>query len=372
MIMFAIALWIGITASGCAPSETIDLTPTAFSPQATAQALIENGDLEQAAQLLQEALEAEGESAAAHYQLGLIQAVTDPDQAAEQLEQALELDPDLRSQVDRMRIALRQATAVNDRAYQLTVTGQALSSIEEWPLAQAALQRAVEQDPKYAEAWAYLGEARQHNEQENSLDALQNAISLNPQSYAANLFMSIYWKRNQQPKRALPYLQTALDLDPNNLGLKEDLAHTLVQAGLVETGFELLEELTVQQPDNPEIWMMLARLSVENAIQVEEVGLPAARQAILLAPENAGATLLLGRAYLLTEDAILAERFLTKCIQLNPELADPHLYLAIIYLNQQDKQPAEPHLQTALTLAQSSGNDAIAEQANQFLERYFP
>jgi Tfp pilus assembly protein PilF len=117
---------------------------------------------------------------------------------------------------------------------------------------------------------------------------------------------------------------------------------------------------------------MLARLSIENALQVEAVGLPAARQAALLAPEDAAATLLLGRAYLLTENAVLAERFFNQTIQQDPALADPHLYLAIVYLNQENHLPAKQHLQQAILLAERSGNLSITEQANQFLDKYFP
>lgn len=358
--------------AACSQPDTSDATSTPFDPQATAQVLSDRREYHQAAQLWQQALEADPGSAHAHYQLGLIQSLTNPEEAADHLQQAIALDPGLEPSARKVLDALRQAKVVDDRAYQLTITGQAFASLEEWDLAQAALETAVGLDPEYAEAWAYLGEIRQQTGSGNSLDALREAVSLDPESYAANLFFSIYWNRNQQPKRALPYLQTALTLDPNNLALKEELAQTLVQAGLVETGFEMLEELTVQDPDRLEAWMMLARLSIENAIQAEETGLPAARQAVLLAPDNAEATLLLGRAYLLSENAILAERFFFKCIALDSQLAAPHLYLAIIYLNQENRNPAKPHLEAALSLAEESGDQAVAEQASQFLQRYFP
>lgn len=366
-LIFAL-LWM----AGCSAREDIPPTGVPVSPQATAQALAASGEFLQAAQLWQQALDAEPESGNAHYQLGLIRSLTDPAEAADLLQQAIVLDPALTPSARKVLDALRLAAVVDDRAYQLTITGQALASLQEWHLAQAALETAVEIDPGYAEAWAYLGEILQQNEAENSRDALEKAIQLDPNSYAANLFLSIYWQRNQQPNRALPYLQTALTLDPNNLALKENLAQTLVQAGLVESGFEMLEKLTTQQPDEPEVWRMLARLSIENAIQTEETGIPAARQAVLLDPESAQATLLLGRAYLLSENPILAERFFLKCIELDPQMAAPHLYLAIIYLNQGNRQPAKPQLEAALSLAEVSGDQVTADQASQFLQEYFP
>jgi len=145
-----------------------------------------------------------------------------------------------------------------------------------------------------------------------------------------------------------------------------------VQAGMVELGFETLEELTAQSPEEAETWMMLARLSIDNSIQVEQVGLPSARQAVLLEPENAAAILMLGRAYLLAEEPVLAERFFLQAMQLDPQMAAPHLYLAIIYLNQENQLPAKSHLQDALLLAEAAKNQAIANQAKKFLEQYFP
>jgi len=370
--ILAFLLWCAPGWSGCSQTSAVPEPTESPSTMETAQGLIEDGNLEQAAQLWSDALDEDPENAQAHYQLGLIQSITAPEQASENLSKAAELDLSLDRQASRVQDALRQGQVVDDTAYQVTLAGQALLSLEEWPLALAALSRAVIADPNYAEAWAYLGEARQHAGQEDPLDALQTAISLAPESYAANLLMSIYWKRNAQPNRALPYLQTAVKLDPNNQTLQEDLAHTLVQAGLVELGFDTLITLTDQFPERADAWIRLARLSIENSVQVEEVGLPAARQAVLLDPENAEATLLLGQAYLQSEQTILAERFFFKSIQQDPAMPDPHLYLAIIYLNQQNPQPAETHLREALSLAEELGQESTAAQARQLLQTYFP
>ena len=369
----AVSLLLGLFALvGCTETEAIPATITVLPTQENLQDLILDGNLEQAAQILRQTLVDDPENASAHYQLGLILSITQPEQAADQLSQAASQDTSFEAGLTKLQDALRQSSTIQDPAYQLTVTGQALSSLEEWFLAQAALERAVDYDPTYAEAWAYLGETRQHTGQENGLEALQTAISLDPESYAANLLMSIYWNRNATPRRALPFLRTALKQDPNNLTLVENLAQTLVDAGMVEAGFDTLQELTDQSPEKPETWMMLARLSVENDIKVEEVGLPAARQAVLLEPEDPAATLMLGRAYLLSENALLAERFFATTLQLDPQMAAPHLYLAIIYLNQDNHQPAKPHLMEALSLAEANGDQAIADQAEKFLKLYFP
>lgn len=318
------------------------------------------------------AVEANPDDPAAHYQLGLLTFLLDPEQAAAPLHQAEQLDPDLATQVSRLEAALRQITIVDDPAYQHTVIGQSLASVEEWSLAETALEWAVTENPQYAEAWAYLGEVRQQTGNGDPLEALNTALDLNPDSYAANLFASMYWKRSEQPETALAYLKNAVAQDAGNLSLQEDLAHTLVLAGEVEEGFQTIQTLLEADPESVEIWLMLARLSIGNGVQVSEVGLPAARQARVLEPENAEATLLLGRAYMLDDDPLMAERFFLLAAEQAPEDAAPHLYLGLLYLNQEKSQSAQAQLQQARSLAQASGEDAIAAQADQILEQYYP
>lgn len=307
-----------------------------------------------------------------YYRQGLNLLLTSPEQAAEPLALAAEMDSTFSAQVSRLEAALRQVGAVDDLAYQHTIIGQALASVGEWTLAETALEQAVDEDPEYAEAWAYLGEVRQQTGYGDPLEALETALELNPDSYAANLFTSMYWKRNDQPERALDYLYTALEQDASNLSLQEDLAHTLVLAGQVEEGFQVIQTLLETDPENPEIWQMLARLSIENSVQISEVGLPAARQARVLEPDNPEATLLLGRAYMLDNDSLLAERFFIQAAAQAPDQAAPHFYLGLLYLNQEKFQSAQTQLKQTLQLAETSGESAIAAQASQILSQYYP
>ncbi len=81
---------------------------------------------------------------------------------------------------------------------------------------------------------------------------------------------------------------------------------------------------------------------------------------------------MLGRAYLLTDDPVLAERFLLKAYRQAPEEAGPHLYLGFLYLNLENYPAAKNQLETALTLAESSADLAVYEQASRLLEQVFP
>ncbi len=332
--------------------------------------LVDN-DLEETAAYWREMLEENPNDPVASYRLGLLLAITAPEEAGEILDRAATLDPNLETPVSQVKATLRLSNAVEDAAYHLTLMGQTLSSLEEWTLAEAALRRAVEVDPRYAEAWAYLGEALQHTGQDG-LPALKTAISINPESYAANIFMGIYYRRAEQPEEALPYMQTAARQDPQNRILRQDLAYTLAEAGYIELALELLTAPTEADPEDLEAWQMLAEFSVETGIQVPEVGVWAARQAVVLAPEDAHSNLLLGRAYLHTNDAVLAERFLLESAALDDTSAEPHLYLGILYLNNDDPQAAQAHLELAAQLGAEHNAPVIAAQAEDILAQSFP
>ena len=356
--------------TACRPPEQAGeaaATPEIFTPTAPQPA-----DLKEEAAYWLAKLESAPDDPHAHYQLGLRYLILEREKAAEHLQEAAAQDPELESRVRRLQSALRQSNVIEDPAYQQTIIGQALASVEEWRLAETALEMAVAQDPEYAEAWAYLGEVRQQTGKENAFEALETALQLDRQSYAANLFTSFYWRRNDKPARAIPHLRTALQQDPSNLSLQEDLAFTLVQAGQVETAFENIKALLEESPDNPDIWRILARLSIENDLQVAQTGLPAARQAVLLEPEDAQATLLLGRAYALTDEPVLAERFLLKAARQDPQLVEPHLYLGLMYLNLDKYPAAQSELDTALAMAENSGDQDMILLAGQILDQFFP
>jgi Flp pilus assembly protein TadD len=361
-----------LTLFGCQAQAGPSVPDPALFPWEAAAQFLERGDPQSALEIWQAVLEADPANADAHLQAGLLLALSDPDEAVQHLETAVDLDPIHTSAVTRLAAALRQAGAIDDPAYRDTILGQAFASLEEWHLAEFALENAVAANPLYAEAWAYLGEVRQHTGNGDALDALQTAYTLKPTSYAANLFLSIHYRRLGEPETALPYLQTAIQQDPDNHALQADLAQTLVEAGMVSLGFEQLDTLTEKYPHDPEAWRLLAALSIENNLQVDRTGIPAARQAALLAPEDSQAVLLLGRAYLLLGDTVVAERFFFQAAALDPGSPSPHYFLGILYLNTNKPDQAASHLKSALRLSEQTGDLVMYEQARLLMEKYYP
>lgn len=343
-------------------------TPAPKDLTATIQALIQSGALEDAVGLWENVLREYPNNTNAHYQLGLIYAIINPKEAVEYLDEAVVSDQSLSDNVTKLKNTLRRASFGEDPAYGLVLVGQTLAEFGEWTLAKEAFLRGTHENPGYPEAWAYLGEA-QYQTGEDGLEALEKAIDLNPYSFAANAFMGLYWHRDSHPELALVYLQAAANLDPDNPAVQEDIANTLADLGNFNAAMAHLVRITELLPMESSSWQTLARFSLDYDVQVEEIGLPAARQAVLLGEDDPIAITLLGRAHMLLGDDVYPVRFFAQALEIDQTYPDAHLYLGIFYLEHGDSENAKTHLQTALQL---DGDGPIGRLAKQVLERYFP
>ena len=104
-------------------------------------------------------LDADPNNAAANERLGLLLAARADARALSLLETAAAASPQAAEHLGQLISALQ--TPVEQTTYRLTLCGQALAQINEWPLAEQAFTLAVASNPQYASAWAWLGLARQ-------------------------------------------------------------------------------------------------------------------------------------------------------------------------------------------------------------------
>jgi tetratricopeptide (TPR) repeat protein len=255
------------------------------------------------------------------YQLGLLLAALEPEAALAHLAQAAELDPAYRNAVSALEDGIRTARLAGDRAYTLLAAGRALASLSEWDLAAEAFRQATLARPDYAEAWAYLGEARQHlGEEEGGLSPgsqaappglreLEKALALDPHSLSANTLLALFWQRQNRYDRALEILQSATRLHPRNPALQAELGNTQAILGDLPAAQEAYEKAVRLSPRDPAALRLLASFSIRYEDLVRQVGLPAARQAVLLAPNEPASLDLMAQALLLLGDTLNAERF---------------------------------------------------------------
>lgn len=303
------------------------------------------------------------------YRLGLALAAVSPQSSLAYLSMARDLDPRLAEDVSILQREISAARRVEDLSYSLLSAGRALGYIQEWELAAEALERAVELRPDYAEAWAYLGEARQHLG-ENGLPELQKAYKIDSDSLAANTFLALYWQRNSQYMLALDYLQNALTIDSNNPALYAEMARTHALNGDLETAQTLYEKAIDLAPRDPQYWRALAEFTIAHQVQLRETGLPAASQAVTLNPDDPASLDVLGQIQFLLGDIEQAQVFLLQAIEADPAYAAAHLHLALVHLEAGESALAYQQLKEAQSLALPGSQ--TEDQARRLLDQLFP
>jgi tetratricopeptide (TPR) repeat protein len=263
---------------------------------------------------------------------------------------------------------------VEEPAYTALAVGRALAAIGEWELAAEAFRRATMARPDWAEAWAFLGEAQQRldpgvHTDNLALQYLEKALSLQPASIAANVFMALYWQRHSHQDTALEYMHKAAAAEPDNPVLQAEIGHFLAELGDLPAALQFYERATELAPNDPAFWLILSEFSIRHGIQIRQIALPAARQALILAPADPASHDLMGHTLLLLGDYNNAERFLWQAIRLEPDYALAHLHLGLLSLLQGRSSDAIRQLTLATTLAPET---PTAEQARRLLRRYFP
>lgn len=334
-----------------------------------AEAYQQLGDLDNAIQNFSALVELDPTDSASNYQLGLILAATKPESSLAYLSLATELDPELSNKTNALIRNIRFARNIDDPSYPLVTAGQSLLSIEEWELAEIALSNATELNSEYADAWAYLGEALQHTGR-NGLEELEKALSIDPNSVAANTLMGLYWQRQERYDLALIYLHSAAKLDDLNPTLQAEIGNTLGLLGNIPAAESHYRRAAALAPNDPTYWRILANYYIKYETKLREEGLAAARQAVILDPEDPASLDAMAQIYLLLDSPLMARRFLERALAADDKYAPAHLHLGLIHILEGDTLQAFQQFSIAKTLS-PPGSQTVA-QATRLLETYFP
>ncbi len=307
-------------------------------------------------------------NAAVHHRIGLLLSLFHPDAALAELDLAAQLDAAYESEAQTMRSALYLASHESEPSKRLVIIGRGLGLLREWRLAHLAFQQAVQLDGQNAEAWAWLGEAQQHLGQEAG-PALEQAVTLDPRSAQVRALYGLYWKRQNHLPNAIEHLRQAVSLEPQQPAYLVALADAYALAGDLPPALEAYRQATLLAPNEVTYWRLLATFCAQYHIQALEVGVPAARTALALAPDQADSYDLLGWVYLIAGLPDQAEQALQTALHLDERHAAAHLHLAMVYLETRQWQPAREHLTRAQSL---DPQGVIGRQAEQLLRLYFP
>ncbi|MDP1715380.1 MAG: tetratricopeptide repeat protein [Anaerolineales bacterium] len=303
-----------------------------------------------------------------HYRLGLLLTVLEPEQAFSELMLASALNPEIDSAVQTLRAALNLSTIQPDESQQMLTIGRGLGLVQEWDLSIAAFEKATQINAENAEAWAWLGEAKQQIGQDGSVD-LDLALSLDHTSAVIRALRALHWNRQEKYDQMLAEYLLAASYDPANPAWQASLGDAYFKLGDLASALPAYQRATELAPNEATYWRLLAVFCAENGICVEDVGLPAAQKAVRLAPNNPFALDALGWSYLSSGRYAIAEQTLSDVVARFPDHFPAHIHLATTYLAQ-GKRAAAFNLLTYVRDADQTG--IHRETAEKLLEKYFP
>jgi tetratricopeptide (TPR) repeat protein len=309
-----------------------------------------------------------GDDALTRFRLGLLLMLSDPADAPGQITAAAAMNSEFASASSTALGALQAASLNPAPSGKLVLLGRGLGLLNEWGLAAQAFDRAVRADPKNAEAWAWRGEAAQHNGADGRGD-LDKALTLDAHQMLVHVLRGLYWRRQGNNSEALAEYLVGAQLDPYNPALQSSLGEAYAASGDLVAALRAYQDATGLAPADPHYWTLLALFCADNGVQVLEVGLPAAQRAAQMAPKDPQVLDALGWSYAQAGYQREAERTLLQAIQAGPEVTLAHIHLAETYLQMGENSLALQQLNLARRL-DPSGPAGLA--AAQLLARYFP
>jgi len=301
------------------------------------------------------------------YLLGMNLSAAQPGEAVPLLVEAAQKDTRYTTDVQVLRRGLAQAGNSDRPEVGWLMIGRALGSINQWDLAEEAFRRAVTAAPGFAEAWAYLGEAL-YQQGGSGKTELERANSLAPNSSLVRALVSMDLFRQGKTAKALEYVRAIAREEPKEPNWQVYLGGMLAESGDLNAAREAYQKAVDLAPNNSLYWQYLAQFSADTYFDIRTVGLPAARQAVLLAPDNPGALDSMGLTMLKLGDDASAERFLQQALEKDATYAPANLHMGQLYLKQDDMGQAYLFLKHAADLA---GSNPVGLTARRLLSQYY-
>ena len=327
-----------------------------------ADQLIASGDYEGATQLLESLLGALPPTAESSQTLGTLIALYDPEAALSHFRLAVDINLQAASLANDLIGVIESARSEENPAYTLAQVGQALARAGLWPMAATAFENALVQDPEYTEARAYFGLALDRSGQ-NGLPQLELAVAQAPQAALPQMLLGKHWLIMGEPERAIKAYEQAAALAPDDPMLAIDLGAAYAAAGDLPSAKSAFQYATNLDPDDPALWSLFAQFSLDYEIELNEIGLPAARQAVVLQPRSAAALDRLGYTHLLLGNWTLAERFLVEATQTDRKLASAHYHLGLLRLTDGDLVGGRASLFLAVALDPDGRFGSLAQRS---------
>jgi tetratricopeptide (TPR) repeat protein len=197
----------------------------------------------------------------------------------------------------------------------------------------------------------------------DGLAELEAAVRLDPRSAAVQSLLGLHWQLQGQPQKAIPYLEVAVELEPENGAFRASLAAARAEAGDVQAAIAEYRQAAESEPADPVFWRLLAAFSIAQEFELSDTGLPAARNAVVLDPEDPAALDLAGYAHFLLGDLVTAERLTVRSLELDPTSASARLHYGLLLSAAGRTREALTQLSAAASLGGTSPAGQYAQRA---------
>jgi cytochrome c-type biogenesis protein CcmH/NrfG len=279
---------------------------------------LEQGRLDLAALALESRVEARPEDLKAWEALAVVTALRDPSRVEAVIQRAFRSYPQGSDILDGLLRLYRRGPEDLSPAERAAQAGELLAAQGDWHLAAAAWTTALELEPDFPEARAFLGLARSKIGADGLAD-LQRAAAEAPGDPVVRMLLGQYWLGQGDASTALRELAYARGLAPGNPAFAATHASALAQAGRTADAAEAYQDAAEMDPQDATFWSLLAEFSLQHEFEIETLGRAAARNAAALSPGDASALATLGYMAHLGESSRLGEQLLARAIGLDPE-----------------------------------------------------
>ncbi len=352
----AIPAWEMAAAEGASPEETLPRLRQAFESRR---------DWSELGAVLSQWIALHPQDSDARYRAALLEAARAPATALSDLRAVADLHGTHSAQAETLAETISAALAQGDEVFALARVGEFLLREGEAALAQTALQAAVDRNPGYGEALAYLGLAHEQLGEPSGGEYAQ-AVEVSPESAQARLLYGSFLMREGEFGKARLELEQAWALDPHNASIAAERGRLEFAVGDLLAAETWYAQGVQVAPQSVEAWLTRAAFYIGNQLRVSTDGIASAREAVTLAPHDPRALDLLGLAWYLDGDLPLAERLYWQALAADPSYALSYLHLGMLAESRGDPALARAFYQSALHAA---GQGGVASLARAALER---
>jgi len=241
-------------------------------------------------------------------------------------------------------------------------------SINQWELAETALEKALAYNPGYGEAFAVLALVRARLGKP-ALGAAQQGVALAPDSSLAHFMLGRIWKEQGEPQAARRSFEQAASLDPQNPALSVEIASTYRLEGRLPEAEQWMETAVEQSNDAYEFRLLLAQFYVDEEYLLDEKGIVLAQALVDEDPGSAGAHATLGWGYFLLGEFGSAFSEMDTALDLDPDLPRANAHKAVLLESQNRMDEAVTYYSRAVELDPDGYFGAFSRRA---LERIVP